>query len=498
MLGGVKARDVACTLILHGIWNNISVHRLVAGTATLFHNGYAAYTDSLKMQLARGNRSQLTSTVEAVEEKLLHYDLDMSFCRANRQGDDSQHISDLSAQDQPPAQAPPGPVPRPQAPPWGRWLDRDTNPCLNFQRIGESMQRPLELCSYEGLMALHPIGKEYQQGYKRVNDRLPKIQTKTFCIMAASLQPRATAYPSEARRCCGSARTRTQPALGLSPCSWAQAGSAMNRTKMLAGRGAAIGGNPDDPRSRHRGTWQHIECPRHRSRRTLLQAGGDSDDIVTTIVGKIFGQKALEDRTPFGMARMDWSKVKDLEVVLDRDALPVADDDPTMAQLRPMLAGTSLESEPLRLAYCAETDGWRPDAFHAAVSGYGPCLIWARTAGGAVCGGYNPLGFEGFGADKASMGAFLFSVLCCGPGWLPPGLQFGAGDFKVPLMRGRNATKATSKLLDYARPASGARSLFSPEEGRTAQLVELRAYVRNGGKLKYELDGELCSSICLA
>ncbi|KAJ9509518.1 hypothetical protein QJQ45_001967 [Haematococcus lacustris] len=79
------------------------------------------------------------------------------------------------AQDQPPAQAPPGPVQRPQAPPWGRWLDRDTNPCLNFQRIGESKQRPLELCSYEGLKALPPIGREYQQGYKQVNDRLPKV-----------------------------------------------------------------------------------------------------------------------------------------------------------------------------------------------------------------------------------------------------------------------------------------------------------------------------------
>ncbi|KAJ9531106.1 hypothetical protein QJQ45_000896 [Haematococcus lacustris] len=82
------------------------------------------------------------------------------------------------AQDQPPAQPPPGPVPRPQAPPWGRWLDRDTNPCLNFQRIGESKQRPLELCSYEGLMALPPLGKEYQQGYKRLNDRLPKVKQR--------------------------------------------------------------------------------------------------------------------------------------------------------------------------------------------------------------------------------------------------------------------------------------------------------------------------------
>ncbi|KAJ9507082.1 hypothetical protein QJQ45_004758 [Haematococcus lacustris] len=82
------------------------------------------------------------------------------------------------AQDQPPAQPPPGPVPRPQAPPWGRWLDRDTNPCFNFQRIGESMQRPLELCSWNALEALPPIGKEYQQRYKLVNDRLPKVRQR--------------------------------------------------------------------------------------------------------------------------------------------------------------------------------------------------------------------------------------------------------------------------------------------------------------------------------
>ncbi|KAJ9532373.1 hypothetical protein QJQ45_010437 [Haematococcus lacustris] len=82
------------------------------------------------------------------------------------------------AQAQPPAQPPPGPVPRPQAPPWGRWLDRDTNPCLNFQRIGESKQRPLELCSWTDLKALPPVGKEYQQRYKLVNDRLPKVRQR--------------------------------------------------------------------------------------------------------------------------------------------------------------------------------------------------------------------------------------------------------------------------------------------------------------------------------
>ncbi|KAJ9532018.1 hypothetical protein QJQ45_003722 [Haematococcus lacustris] len=78
------------------------------------------------------------------------------------------------SQDQPPAQAPPGQVPRPQAPSWGRWLDRDTNACFNFQRIGESMQCPLELCSWKDRETLPPVGREYQQGYKRVNDRLPK------------------------------------------------------------------------------------------------------------------------------------------------------------------------------------------------------------------------------------------------------------------------------------------------------------------------------------
>ncbi|KAJ9508153.1 hypothetical protein QJQ45_021522 [Haematococcus lacustris] len=117
------------------------------------------------------------------------------------------------AQDQPPAQPPPGPMPRPQAPPWGRWLDRDTNPCLNFQRIGESIGSGLSstascrtvggtlpvgwrrmglalvftLCaarqsmSHQGwtdLKALPPVGKEYQQRYKLVNDRLPKVRQR--------------------------------------------------------------------------------------------------------------------------------------------------------------------------------------------------------------------------------------------------------------------------------------------------------------------------------
>ncbi|KAJ9526423.1 hypothetical protein QJQ45_009890 [Haematococcus lacustris] len=41
-------------------------------------------------------------------------------------------------------------------------------------RSRESVQRPLELCSYEGLETLPPVGKEYQQRYKLVSDRLPE------------------------------------------------------------------------------------------------------------------------------------------------------------------------------------------------------------------------------------------------------------------------------------------------------------------------------------
>ncbi|GFH10057.1 hypothetical protein HaLaN_05304 [Haematococcus lacustris] len=57
-----------------------------------------------------------------------------------------------------PAASEPGPSTPPPAkrskrtkaegPSWGMWLDRDTNSCLNFQRNGKSMQRPLELCQW--------------------------------------------------------------------------------------------------------------------------------------------------------------------------------------------------------------------------------------------------------------------------------------------------------------------------------------------------------------
>eukprot|EP00878_Enallax_costatus_P019515 GHUV01020589.1.p1 GENE.GHUV01020589.1~~GHUV01020589.1.p1 ORF type:complete len:228 (+),score=51.35 GHUV01020589.1:1454-2137(+) len=204
---------------------------------------------------------------------------------------------------------------------------------------------------------------------------------------------------------------------------------------------------------------------------------------------------------------MDWSQVKDLEVTTDRWAEPVATDDPLMAKIRPLLAGTQLESEALRCAYSATEDGWNPIIFHERVDGYGAALVVARTQGGAVIGGYNPLGYDGYG-NKATMGAFLFTWpdgdMSKLPHKLPKvstdqmavvdgldkGIHFGPGDLKILLERG-TPTRATCKLIDYQRLPKNGKSLFNTaaESPTKTELVELRVFVRKGGKLKYELDG---------
>ncbi|GFH09862.1 uncharacterized protein HaLaN_05085 [Haematococcus lacustris] len=75
-------------------------------------------------------------------------------------------------------------------------------------RIGESMQRPLELCSWKDREALPPIGKEYQQRYKRVNDRLPKApRSSQAAIQPAASEP-GPSTPPPAKR---SKRTKAEP-----------------------------------------------------------------------------------------------------------------------------------------------------------------------------------------------------------------------------------------------------------------------------------------------
>ena len=64
-----------------------------------------------------------------------------------------------------------------------------------------------------------------------------------------------------------------------------------------------------------------------------------------------------------------------------------------------MLKNTNLEFLPLRLAYDSGEHGWTAPNWHQQVDCKGPCLVLAKTVGGALCGGYAP---KGFGACMGS------------------------------------------------------------------------------------------------
>jgi hypothetical protein len=131
---------------------------------------------------------------------------------------------------------------------------------------------------------------------------------------------------------------------------------------------------------------------------------------VERLVGKLFGQKALDDPTPGGLKRLSGDAAKELyPAVTDAFAQPVAGDGEDVAALRPLLAQTQLESCPLRLAYDAERDGWDAVAFHERVDAFGASLVVAETEGGALIGGYNPRGWVSLGEDRDSIAAFLFT-----------------------------------------------------------------------------------------
>lgn len=94
-----------------------------------------------------------------------------------------------------------------------------------------------------------------------------------------------------------------------------------------------------------------------------------------------------------GLKRMSEEAMKELyPAPTDEWADPVESDDVEMALIRPMLAQTSIESTPLRLAYNADAASWTPEAFHGAVNTFGAAVVIAQTAGGAIVGGYNPQG----------------------------------------------------------------------------------------------------------
>jgi hypothetical protein len=135
--------------------------------------------------------------------------------------------------------------------------------------------------------------------------------------------------------------------------------------------------------------------------------------LITKLVGMVFGKQAIEDQQPAGLKRMNKTDWPDqYPALVGEDAAPVEGDAPEAAALRPLLKQTQLEYQPLALAYDAAQHGWSADAFHAKLDGLGAAVLVVearapgmaiaarlrvltsalpQTAGGAVCGGYNPV-----------------------------------------------------------------------------------------------------------
>jgi hypothetical protein len=238
-------------------------------------------------------------------------------------------------------------------------------------------------------------------------------------------------------------------------------------------------------------------------RASATKKADDGLDPVERAVAFLFGKKALEDEAPMGLKRLNFETMPDQKVETERLAAPLAGDSADVARLvRPLLAGTQLEREPLARVYDTDAgDEWTPAAFHAAARARGAALVLCVTEAGSLCGGYNPLGFLGFGDEHATPGAFLFAFVGgTRPVKLPKiggaslavidapneGPRFGAEGLSVPLQP-PDARACRSRLgTYYARlpkgDDAGRRSVFLAAQepdgaGRKARLARLAVFV---------------------
>jgi len=180
----------------------------------------------------------------------------------------------------------------------------------------------------------------------------------------------------------------------------------------------------------------------------------------------------------------------------------VAGDDEEVSIFRSLLARTSLEERPLKLAYDANRDGWDARSFHERVDTLGPGVVLARTDKGAVIGGYNPKGWVGFGEYRGSLAAFLYTwpdgdlskraikLRKVGGAGLAcvdepeSGPRFGADGLHIPLrdddvVSGTLGSRVARCKLGpyYERREDGSNSIFAPGEKNTAQLADLKVFL---------------------
>jgi hypothetical protein len=143
---------------------------------------------------------------------------------------------------------------------------------------------------------------------------------------------------------------------------------------------------------------QYGVCNRGRSPLSTLsmieERGPAGDDFITKMFGRF-----LPKPEDVGLKRYDsvsmpenWPCVKDEWA----DNLP-EDTDPDIKLVRQVLAKTNMEYRPMKLAYCANRDGWKASAFHAKLDAMGPAVVLGRTKMGGVVGGYNPTGWVNLG-----------------------------------------------------------------------------------------------------
>jgi TLD len=125
---------------------------------------------------------------------------------------------------------------------------------------------------------------------------------------------------------------------------------------------------------------------------------------------------SLQTKSSLAMGLFDFFSGGDKKIpVKDSSALEttqvatsVKSDNADAASVRPLLAGTPLESRALKVVYRASKNGWDPKKFHSCVDSLGPAVVFAVTSDGLIVGGYNPKGWSGSGDNRPSTAAFLF------------------------------------------------------------------------------------------